>query len=68
MNQAMTEEQRIAICKTAIGQIYTVLRATPEDWRNFLPVARNGIAHLDSATFVQQPSRTGEQARVIAVL
>lgn len=68
MNQALTEEQRINVCKTAVSQIYTMLRSSPHDWRNFLGLARTIIVHLDSTTFMQQASRTGEQAWVIAAL
>lgn len=64
----MTEEQRINACKTAIGQIYTMLRSSPQQWRNFLSLARTVIAQLDSTTFMQQATRTAEQVWTIAAL
>lgn len=68
MSQALTEEQRINVCKTAVSQIYTMLRSSPHDWRDFLGLTRTIIVHLDSTTFMQQASRTGEQAWAIAAL
>lgn len=64
----MTEEQRITACKTAIGQIYTMLRSSPQQWPNFLTLARTTIVHLDSTTFMQQTTRTTEQIWIIAAL
>lgn len=64
----MSEEQRINACKTAINQIYTMLRSSPQQWRNFLGLARTTIAHLESTTFMQQPAKTGEQAWMLAAL
>lgn len=64
----MTEEQRINACKTAINQIYTMLRSSPQQWRNFLSLARTVIAQLDGTTFMQQATRTAEQVWMIAAL
>lgn len=64
----MTEEQRITACKTAISQIYAMLRSSPGQWRNFLNLARTAIAHLDSTTFMQQTTRTAEQVWMVAAL
>lgn len=64
----MSEEQRINACKTAINQIYTMLRSSPQQWRNFLGLARTTITHLDNTTFMQQATKTGEQAWMLAAL
>lgn len=64
----MTEEQRINACKTAINQIYTMLQSSPQQWRNFLGLARTVITQLDSTTFMQQATRTAEQVWMIAAL
>jgi hypothetical protein len=64
----MSEEQRIGACKTATNQIYNMLRCSPQQWRNFLGLARNIIAQLDSTTFMQDSTRTSEQVPVIAAL
>jgi hypothetical protein len=64
----MSEEQRIGACKTATNQIYSMLRCSPQQWRNFLGLARNIIAQLDSTTFMQDSTRTSEQVPVIAAL
>lgn len=66
--KVMNEEQRINICKTSVGQIYSMLRSSPQDWRNYLTLARSIIAHLDSTTFMRQASRHAEQTWVIAGL
>lgn len=66
--KAMTEEQRINICKTGLERIYTMLRSSPQDWRTFIPLARSVVAHIDSTTFMQRASRTTEQAWMIAGL
>lgn len=64
----MSEEQRITACKTAINQIYTMLRSSPQHWRNFLGLARTVVTQLDSTTFMQQATRTAEQVPIIAAL
>jgi hypothetical protein len=64
----MSDEQRITACKTAINQIYTMLRSSPQQWRNFISMARTVIAQLDSTTFMLQPTRTAEQVWTIAAL
>jgi hypothetical protein len=64
----MTDEQRINACKTAITQIYTMLRSSPQQWRNFISMARTVIAQLDSTTFMLQSTRTAEQVWTIAAL
>ena len=66
--KVMNEEQRISVCKTGLNHIYAMLRTSPQDWRNFLNLARSVIAHLDATTFMQQASRTTEQAWMIAGL
>ena len=66
--QVMNEEQRINVCKTGLNQIYIMLRSSPQNWRNYITLARSVIAHLDSTTFMQQASRTTEQAWMIAGL
>lgn len=66
--KAMNEEQRITVCKTGLNQIYAMLRSSPQSWRNYITLARSVIAHLDATTFMQQPSRTTEQAWMIAGL
>lgn len=64
----MNEEQRINVCKTGLNQIYTMLRSSPQSWRNYINLARSVIAHLDATTFMQQASRTTEQVWMIAGL
>ena len=64
----MTEEQRITVCKTSLNQIYTALRSSSNQWRNYIPLARSIIAHIDATSFMQQPTRTAEQAWMIAGL
>ena len=64
----MSEEQRIGACKTATSQIYNMLRTSPQQWRNFLGLARTIIAQLDSTTFMQEPTRTSEQVTIVAGL
>ena len=64
----MSEEQRIGACKTATSQIYTMLRTSPQQWRNFLGLARTIIAQLDSTAFMQEPTRTSEQVTIVAAL
>lgn len=64
----MSEEQRIGACKAATNQISNMLRCSPQQWRNFLGVARTIIAQLDSTNFMQEPTRTAEQVPVIAAL
>ena len=66
--KVMNEEQRINVCKTGLNQIYTMLRSAPQNWRNYVNLARSVIAHLDATTFMQQSSRTTEQAWMIAGL
>ena len=66
--KAMNEEQRITVCKTGLNQIYTMLRSSPQTWRNYITLARSVIAHLDATTFMQQASRTAEQVWMIAGL
>lgn len=68
MSSPISEEQRITICKTAVSQIYTMLRSAPHEWRNFLGLARTVIAHTDATSFMQQSTRTGEQAWMLAAL
>ena len=64
----MSEEQRIAVCKTSVDQIYTMLRTSPQTWRNYLTLARSVIAHIDNTSFMQQPRRTAEQSWLIGGL
>jgi hypothetical protein len=64
----MSEGQRITACKTAMGQIYTMLRSSPQQWPEILTLARTVISHLDSTTFMQQATRTTEQVLIIAAL
>lgn len=66
--KVMNEEQRIAVCKTSLNQIYAMLRSSPQDWRNYLNLARTIITHLNSTTFMQQGNRTQEQVWMIAGL
>lgn len=68
ISPAMNEEQRITACKTGLERIYTMLRTSPHDWRNFIALARSVIAHLDATTFMEKSSRTTEQAWMIAGL
>ncbi len=64
----MNEEQRVTVCKTGMTQIYNMLRTSPNNWRNFVSLARSIITHLDATTFMQQPTRTTEQAWMVAGL
>lgn len=64
--KAMTEEQRIAVCKTGMNRIHSMLQESPNDWRNYVGLARTIISHLDSTTFMQQQNRTQEQVWMIA--
>lgn len=66
--KAMNEEQRIDVCKTSLNQIYTMLRTSPGDWRNYLTLARTIVTHLDSTTLMQKPDRIQEQVWIIAAL
>ncbi|KXT10518.1 hypothetical protein AC579_2359 [Pseudocercospora musae] len=66
--KVMNEEQRINVCKTSLNQIYTMLRTSPQDWRNYLTLARTIITHLDTTTFMQKPERTSEQVWIIAAM
>lgn len=45
-----------------------MLRSSPQNWRNYVTLARSVIAHLDATTFMQRPSRTSEQTWMIAGL
>ena len=45
-----------------------MLRTSPQNWRNYITLARSVIAHLDATTFMQQPERATEQAWMIAGL
>ena len=64
----MNEEQRISVCKTGLNQIYSMLQSSPEEWRNYVNLARSIVSHLDATTFMQQSSRTAEQTWMIAGL
>ncbi|CAK4030799.1 Hypothetical predicted protein [Lecanosticta acicola] len=66
--QVMNEEQRIAVCKTSLDQVYTMLRTSPQHWRDYVNLARTIISHLESITFMQQENRTQEQVWMIAGL
>ena len=66
--KVMNEEQRINVCKTGLNQIYEMLRTGPHNYRSYLTLARSVITHLDSTTFMQQSTRTAEQAWMIAGL
>ena len=66
--KVMNEEQRINVCKTSLNQIWGMLRSSPQNWRNYVTLARSVIAHLDATTFMQQPARASEQAWMIAGL
>ncbi|KAI6811353.1 hypothetical protein KC367_g4165 [Hortaea werneckii] len=68
MTNPTSEEQRIAVCKTSLNQINLMLRGSPESWRNYIPLGRSIIAHIDATTLMQQPERTTEQAWMIAGL
>lgn len=64
----MSEEARITACKTALSQIYTMLRSSPGQWRNFLALARTAIAHLDATTLMRHTNRTAEQVWIVTGL
>lgn len=66
--KVMSDEQRINICKTGLNQIYAVLRTTPQNYRSYLTLARSVITHIDSTSFMQQSTRTPEQAWMVAGL
>lgn len=68
MTNSTSEEQRIAVCKTSLNQINLMLRGSPESWRNYIPLGRSIMAHIDATTLMQQPERTTEQAWIIAGL
>lgn len=68
VTKVMNEEQRINVCKTSVSQIYTMLRSSPQEWRKYLNLARSVIAHIDTTTFMIQPSRITEQTWMIAGL
>lgn len=65
MQEPLTEQQRLILCRTAVNQIYTMFRDDPRTWRSYVPLARSVIAHIDSTTFMQQAARTNEQAWII---
>lgn len=64
----MDEEQRITICKTSLNQILSILRDRPEDWRNYITLARTIIIHLNATSFMRNPDRVQEQVWAIAIL
>ncbi|EME38334.1 hypothetical protein DOTSEDRAFT_140392 [Dothistroma septosporum NZE10] len=64
----MNEEQRITVCKASLSQIHAMLRTAPQNWGNYLALARTISVHLDSTTFMQQLNRTQEQTWVITGL
>ncbi|KAF2723312.1 hypothetical protein K431DRAFT_28228 [Polychaeton citri CBS 116435] len=66
--KVMNEDQRIAVCKTSVSQIYEMLRRSPQQWRSFLTLARSVMGHIDTTTFMQQANRTAEQAWLVAGL
>ena len=68
MSTPISEEQRINVCKTAVSQIYSMLRRTPHEWRNFLGLARTVISHIDATSFMQLSTETTEQAWMLAAL
>lgn len=65
---AMTEEQRINACETAIIQIYNILRSSPQQWRSATSIARTITTQLDSMTYMQQTNKTAEQVWMITAL
>lgn len=65
MQDQLTEQQRLTLCRTAIDQIYTMFRNDPRSWRNYVALARSVVAHIDSTSFMQQTNRTNEQAWII---
>lgn len=61
----LTEEQRITACKTNVARIYTMLQGNPDDWQDFVSLARSIIANLNFTSFMRHPARVGEQAWVV---
>lgn len=66
--RAMNEDERINLCKTSVNRIITMLGTSPQDWRSYLPLARSVMGHIDTTTFIREPSRTSEQSWMIAGL
>lgn len=66
--KAMSEEQRISVCKTGLNQIYNMLRNAPQSYRGYLNLGRSVIAHIDSTNFMEQRTRTAEQAWMVTGL
>lgn len=64
----MEEEQRITICKTSLNQISSMLRERPEEWRNYITLARTIIVHLNGTTFMRNRDRVEEQVWAIGIL
>ncbi|KAK3675683.1 hypothetical protein LTR78_004324 [Recurvomyces mirabilis] len=45
-----------------------MLRTSPQDWRNFLAIARSVIAHIDNTTVMRRRDRTTEQTWLVGGL
>ena len=68
VRKVMDENQRIAVCKTSVSQIYSMLSTAPHEWMAYLTLARSVIAHIDNTTFMRQPARLSEQTWLIGGL
>ncbi|KAK4920816.1 hypothetical protein LTR49_011719 [Elasticomyces elasticus] len=62
------EERSISVCKTSVDRIYSMLRTSPQEYQDFLPLARSVISHIDGTSFMQQTRRTAEQSWLIGGL
>ncbi|KAI9813062.1 MAG: hypothetical protein M1827_004282 [Pycnora praestabilis] len=58
-------ERRIAVCKSAVTQIYTMLQTRPNDRSLYLNSARSVISSIDTAPFMSIPGRVEEQTWLI---
>lgn len=64
----MTEDEKIAVCRSGLNQIYEVLRTSPPRLRNYIELGRSITALLDSTTFMTRCSAAIEQIRIIDAL
>lgn len=68
MEEATTDEQRLALCRTAINQIYTMFLDAPQTWRAYIPVARRVITQLDILGYMDQAGQINQQAWFVNAL
>lgn len=62
---SVSEEQRIAVCKSHVANILTMLRDSPDDWLQHVTIGRSIIANLNVTSFMSNVSRAPEQVWVV---